>query len=102
MLRTVGVGGLDGPFEQIFRRVFASRLAPKELVREMGVKHVRGLLLHGKGRLGGEKGEEGGQKKDLHLVVEGARPTDGLGLGPGEGSSRVGRLDFLRLCLGCV
>lgn len=61
-LHAVGVGGLDGPFEQIFRRVFASRLAPKELVKEMGIRHVRGLLLHGESRGRGQayREREGG------------------------------------------
>lgn len=47
-LRALGVGGLDGAFRDIFRRVFASRLAPSDLVAEMGLKHVRGVLLYGK------------------------------------------------------
>lgn len=46
-LRALGVGGLDTAFRDIFRRVFASRLAPPEMVAEMGLKHVRGMLLHG-------------------------------------------------------
>jgi len=47
LLRGVGVGGLDDQFEAIFRRVFASRLLPRHLVNEMGIRHVRGLLLYG-------------------------------------------------------
>ena len=43
----LGVGGADAQLAQIFRRVFASRSAPPELVRRLGVRHVKGLLLHG-------------------------------------------------------
>ena len=62
-LRALGVGGMDAAFKDVFRRVFASRLAPPELVEEMGLKHVRGVLLYGAWGdfcfLGGEKGEGG-------------------------------------------
>lgn len=46
-VQTLGVGGLDEQFEVISRRVFASRMVPPSLVRQMGIKHVRGLLLYG-------------------------------------------------------
>ncbi len=42
----LGVGGLDKEFSAIFRRAFASRLYPG-LMRELGMNHVRGLLLYG-------------------------------------------------------
>jgi vesicle-fusing ATPase len=41
------IGGLDGEFEIIFRRAFTSRLFPPQMIRERGIKHVKGILLFG-------------------------------------------------------
>jgi len=43
----MGIGGLDEEFSTIFRRAFASRVFPPGLVQEMGISHVKGLLLFG-------------------------------------------------------
>ncbi|KFM67260.1 Vesicle-fusing ATPase 1, partial [Stegodyphus mimosarum] len=43
----MGIGGLDKEFNAIFRRAFASRVFPPELVQQLGLKHVRGILLYG-------------------------------------------------------
>ncbi|KAH9170060.1 AAA-domain-containing protein [Lactarius sanguifluus] len=44
----MGIDGLDREFGAIiFRRVFASRMFPPELVEELGIQHVKGILLHG-------------------------------------------------------
>lgn len=43
----MGIGGLDREFNAIFRRAFASRVFPPELVDQLGCKHVRGILLFG-------------------------------------------------------
>lgn len=43
----MGVGGLDEEFNTIFRRVFASRVLPLDVVEKMGIKHVKGILMHG-------------------------------------------------------
>jgi vesicle-fusing ATPase len=44
---SLGVGGgLDTEFSTIFRRAFASRLYPG-LMRDMGLNHIRGMLLYG-------------------------------------------------------
>ncbi|RWS15681.1 vesicle-fusing ATPase 2-like protein [Dinothrombium tinctorium] len=43
----MGIGGLDKEFNAIFRRAFASRVFPVELVEQLGLKHVRGILLYG-------------------------------------------------------
>ena len=43
----MGIGGLDNQFATIFRRAFSSRLYPADIVKELGVKHVKGLLLYG-------------------------------------------------------
>lgn len=43
----MGIGGLDKEFSDIFRRAFASRVFPPDVVEQMGMKHVRGILLFG-------------------------------------------------------
>uniref|UniRef100_A0A0K8TTK0 Vesicle-fusing ATPase n=1 Tax=Tabanus bromius TaxID=304241 RepID=A0A0K8TTK0_TABBR len=43
----MGIGGLDKEFNAIFRRAFASRVFPPELVEQLGCKHVKGILLFG-------------------------------------------------------
>ncbi|KAJ8319895.1 hypothetical protein KUTeg_001482 [Tegillarca granosa] len=43
----MGIGGLDEEFSAIFRRAFASRVFPPELVEQIGMKHVKGILLYG-------------------------------------------------------
>lgn len=45
--QSMGIGGLDKEFADIFRRAFASRVFPPEVIRKMGIKHVRGMLLYG-------------------------------------------------------
>ncbi|XP_069674509.1 vesicle-fusing ATPase 1 [Periplaneta americana] len=43
----MGIGGLDNEFNAIFRRAFASRVFPPEIVEQLGCKHVKGILLFG-------------------------------------------------------
>ncbi|VDD89773.1 unnamed protein product [Enterobius vermicularis] len=43
----MGIGGLDKEFTGIFRRAFASRVFPPEVIEQLGIKHVRGMLLYG-------------------------------------------------------
>ena len=43
----MGIGGLDQEFGSIFRRAFASRIFPPQLVERLGIQHVRGILLYG-------------------------------------------------------
>lgn len=43
----MGIGGLDDEFATIFRRAFQSRVLPPGLVEQMGLPHVKGLLLYG-------------------------------------------------------
>jgi len=43
----LGIGGLDAEFNQIFRRAFASRIWPAHIIQQMGIHHVRGMLLYG-------------------------------------------------------
>ena len=43
----IGVGGLDKEFMTLFRRAFASRIYPSKIVKQMGMQHVKGILLYG-------------------------------------------------------
>jgi hypothetical protein len=43
----LGIGGLNKEFADIFRRAFASRVVPPDILRKMGQHHVRGMLLFG-------------------------------------------------------
>jgi vesicle-fusing ATPase len=43
----LGIGGLNREFADIFRRAFASRVMPPDILKKMGQKHVRGMLLYG-------------------------------------------------------
>eukprot|EP01034_Spumella_vulgaris_P026325 gene26325-32891_t len=42
----MGIGGLDEPFKKMFRTAFASRIFPG-LVKQLGINHIRGILLYG-------------------------------------------------------
>lgn len=43
----MGIGGLDNEFNGIFRRAFASRVFPPNVLQKLGINHVKGILLHG-------------------------------------------------------
>jgi AAA+ superfamily predicted ATPase len=43
----LGVGGLSGQFEEIFKNIFLSRLVPASYLEKMGLSHVKGVLMHG-------------------------------------------------------
>ncbi len=43
----MGIGGLDKQFEVVFRRAFSSRLIPDKILKNLGVNHVRGIILFG-------------------------------------------------------
>ena len=43
----LGIGGLDKQFEIIFRRAFTSRLIPNKVLENLGINHVKGIILHG-------------------------------------------------------
>ncbi len=43
----LGIGGLDQEFETIFRRAFSTRLLPESILKDLGINHVRGILLYG-------------------------------------------------------
>ena len=44
---SLGIGGLSKEFSDIFRRAFSSRIFPHEMIEKLGLKHVKGILLHG-------------------------------------------------------
>ncbi|KAK3879166.1 hypothetical protein Pcinc_016244 [Petrolisthes cinctipes] len=43
----MGIGGLDEQFVQILRRAFTSRVFPHDVIEQLGISHVKGLLLYG-------------------------------------------------------
>eukprot|EP00835_Amoeboradix_gromovi_P000674 NODE_25_length_35605_cov_0.353461.p6 type:complete len:596 gc:universal NODE_25_length_35605_cov_0.353461:33917-32130(-) len=43
----LGIGGLDSEFANIFRRAFASRIFPPNIIEKLGIQHVKGILLFG-------------------------------------------------------
>ncbi|KAF2009042.1 AAA-domain-containing protein [Aaosphaeria arxii CBS 175.79] len=43
----MGIGGLYTEFSAIFRRAFASRIFPPNLVKKLGIQHVQEILLNG-------------------------------------------------------
>ncbi|CAK7233246.1 transport between ER and Golgi ATPase protein [Sporothrix bragantina] len=43
----MGIGGLDNEFSTVFRRAFASRLIPPNIIEKLGIPHVKGILLYG-------------------------------------------------------
>lgn len=42
-----GIGGLDDEAEKVFRRAFLSRMFPQSQIEELGIKHVKGIILYG-------------------------------------------------------
>lgn len=40
----MGIGGLDKEFSDIFRRAFASRVFPPDVITKLGIKHVKGII----------------------------------------------------------
>ncbi|SCM05927.1 N-ethylmaleimide-sensitive fusion protein, putative [Plasmodium chabaudi adami] len=43
----LGIGALDEEFKTIFRRTFASRIYPNYIIKQLGIKHVKGMILYG-------------------------------------------------------
>jgi vesicle-fusing ATPase len=43
----LGIGGLDSQLNNIFRRAFASRIFPTDVIKKLGIKHVKGIILFG-------------------------------------------------------
>lgn len=45
--QSLGIGGLDKEFNEIFRRAFNTRRFPQSIIEQYGIKHVKGMLLYG-------------------------------------------------------
>jgi vesicle-fusing ATPase len=43
----IGIGGLDDELSNIFRRAFASRRFPAEILEKYGIKHIKGVMMYG-------------------------------------------------------
>lgn len=43
----LNVGGLNSEFKEIFRKVFSSRLLLEKIKNELGINHIKGVLLYG-------------------------------------------------------
>ncbi len=46
-LSELGIGGMSDEFKQLFRRVFGTRILPKHVIKQLGINHVKGILLYG-------------------------------------------------------
>ena len=46
-IEDLGIGGLGSEFLDVFRKVFASRMLSEKIRKELGIDHVRGLMLYG-------------------------------------------------------
>ena len=44
---TLGIGGLDKEFAEIFRRAFNSRRYPQSVIKKYGMSHCKGMILYG-------------------------------------------------------
>ena len=42
-----GVGGLSNQLDELFTRAFTTRMVPNSVIKEMGLQHVRGVILYG-------------------------------------------------------
>jgi ATP-dependent 26S proteasome regulatory subunit len=45
--KTLNVGGLVDHFDEIFTKMFVTRLMPQQMFEKLGMRHVKGLILHG-------------------------------------------------------
>ena len=46
-IEDLGIGGLGQEFLDVFRKVFVSRMLSEKIRKELGIDHVRGLMLYG-------------------------------------------------------
>ena len=52
--KLLGIGGLDEVLSQVKRRVWTPLAAPPQLLKDLGIHPVRGLLLYGRPGCGSE------------------------------------------------
>lgn len=45
--KALGIGGFDDSFLDIFKRAFVSRVCSAKMMAKYGIRHVKGILLHG-------------------------------------------------------
>jgi vesicle-fusing ATPase len=45
--QSLGIGGLDKEFAEIFRRAFNTRRYPQSVIEKYGMKHCKGMILYG-------------------------------------------------------
>ena len=43
----IGIGGVEKQFNEMFRRIFTSRMLAPDLVKKLGLKHCKGIILYG-------------------------------------------------------
>jgi len=43
----MGIGGLDKELNEIFRRVFYTRILPTNIVNDLDITHTKGIILYG-------------------------------------------------------
>ncbi|EEQ82788.1 hypothetical protein NCER_100455 [Vairimorpha ceranae BRL01] len=43
----LGIGGLKAEFSQMFRRAFVQRVFDKDVIKKLGISHVKGIMLYG-------------------------------------------------------
>jgi vesicle-fusing ATPase len=44
---SLGIGGLKKEFSQMFRRAFVQRVFDKDVIKKLGIPHVKGIMLYG-------------------------------------------------------
>ncbi|CBF83412.1 hypothetical protein AN3098.2 [Aspergillus nidulans FGSC A4] len=91
----MGIGGLDSEFHTIFRRAFASRIFPPDIVQKLGIQHVKGILLFGppgtgKTLLARQIGKMLNAREPK--IINGPERGSGAGGGTGVGDSVVNQL----------
>lgn len=43
----LGIGGLDAQFKEVFCRILMSRMYPPDIAAQLGLKHVKGMIMYG-------------------------------------------------------
>lgn len=44
---TIGIGGLDAQLVNIFKKALSTRAYPQSIIKNLGISHVKGIVLHG-------------------------------------------------------
>ena len=43
----IGVGGLEKEFTELIKNIFLTRIIPEKVYKKLGIKHIKGAILHG-------------------------------------------------------